>query len=368
MASASARCKRPSRSTLCSAGWAMRASAPRPSMPMPAATEEAVFAEKFWQMGAKSRIRTRVRTGRKGNYPSSRPQGGKVAFDRLKQWAANIKRDAHALYLAARDPRVSWYTKLLAIAVAAYALSPIDLIPDFIPVLGYLDDLVIVPLGILLVVSLIPKEIMAEHRQTATRRRVAPRKPRRRCWRSLLYGSPIDGRPPGAPTRGSVADPCGTRWPQSKANRIFDHGVQGCGPWRAGRGTALQGESEHLPCPSIGAEVDGPRAQTRRRRSTDAGGERSRISPQAPGIYIEGRRRLITERGAHPDGPPRSYPCAIRPTVGGRVPLLLATPIVATSTCSPLVHLAQLSAAALSPAAAALSYQLRAECTVLRPS
>ena len=91
-----------------------------------------------------------------------------MAFDRLKQWARNIKRDAHALYLAARDPRVPWYAKVLAIGVAAYALSPLDLIPDFIPVLGYLDDLVIVPLGILLVVSLIPKEIMAEHRQTAT--------------------------------------------------------------------------------------------------------------------------------------------------------------------------------------------------------
>ena len=87
-----------------------------------------------------------------------------MAFDRLKQWAANIKRDAHALYLAARDR----YAKLLAIAVAAYALSPIDLIPNFIPALGYLDDLVIVPLGILLVVSLIPKEIMVEHRQKAT--------------------------------------------------------------------------------------------------------------------------------------------------------------------------------------------------------
>jgi len=129
--------------------------------------EEAAFAEKFWGIASNSRIRSRVRWGRKGNYPSPRRRGGNVTFDQIKQWARTIRRDAHALYLAARDPRVPWYAKLLAIAVAAYALSPIDLIPDFIPVLGYLDDLVIVPLGILLVVSLIPKEIMAEHRQTA---------------------------------------------------------------------------------------------------------------------------------------------------------------------------------------------------------
>src|SRR5216684_2455756 len=62
-----------------------------------------------------------------------------------KQWARLLRRDAHALYLAARDPRVPWYAKAVALAVAAYALSPIDLIPDFVPVLGYLDDLVIVP-------------------------------------------------------------------------------------------------------------------------------------------------------------------------------------------------------------------------------
>lgn len=87
-------------------------------------------------------------------------------LDRWKQWARVIKRDAHALYLAARDPRVPWYAKALAIAVAAYALSPIDLIPDF-PVIGYLDDLIIVPAGIALVIRLIPPDIMAEHREMA---------------------------------------------------------------------------------------------------------------------------------------------------------------------------------------------------------
>src|SRR5258707_10018619 len=85
-------------------------------------------------------------------------------LSRIKSWASGLKRDAHAIYLASRDPRVPWYAKALAIAVAGYALSPIDLIPDFIPVIGYLDDLIIVPLGIWLVVSLVPAEVMAECR------------------------------------------------------------------------------------------------------------------------------------------------------------------------------------------------------------
>ena len=88
--------------------------------------------------------------------------------DRLKDWARVIKRDVHALYLASRDPRVPWYAKALAIVIAGYALSPIDLIPDFVPVLGYLDDVILLPLGIVLVIRLIPPEIMAEHRDLAT--------------------------------------------------------------------------------------------------------------------------------------------------------------------------------------------------------
>ena len=88
-------------------------------------------------------------------------------MNKWKQWAWTIRRDAHALYLAARDPRTPWYAKAVAIAVAAYALSPIDLIPDFIPLLGYLDDLIIVPLGIALVVRMIPPDLMAEHRSSA---------------------------------------------------------------------------------------------------------------------------------------------------------------------------------------------------------
>jgi uncharacterized membrane protein YkvA (DUF1232 family) len=88
--------------------------------------------------------------------------------DRLRQLARAVKRDVHALYLAAGDPRVPWYAKVAAVAVVAYALSPIDLIPDFIPVIGYLDDVVIVPAGILLAVKLVPAQLMREFRLRAS--------------------------------------------------------------------------------------------------------------------------------------------------------------------------------------------------------
>jgi uncharacterized membrane protein YkvA (DUF1232 family) len=90
-------------------------------------------------------------------------------MERLKAWARALKRDVVALWLAARDPRTPLAAKLLAGVVAAYALSPIDLIPDFIPVLGYLDDLLLVPAGIWLVVRLIPAELLAEFRAAAAR-------------------------------------------------------------------------------------------------------------------------------------------------------------------------------------------------------
>ena len=89
-------------------------------------------------------------------------------MSRAKTWAGALRRDAHAIYLASRDPRLPWTVKLLAIAVAGYALSPIDLIPDFIPVLGVLDDLIIVPLGIWLVIALIPEDLMREYRAMAS--------------------------------------------------------------------------------------------------------------------------------------------------------------------------------------------------------
>ncbi len=97
------------------------------------------------------------------------------ALDRLKHWARGLKRDIVALWIAARDPRVPWYAKMAAGAVAAYALSPIDIIPDFIPVFGYLDDLIIVPLGILMVVRLVPEDLMSEFREEAARREGKPK-------------------------------------------------------------------------------------------------------------------------------------------------------------------------------------------------
>lgn len=88
-------------------------------------------------------------------------------LERIKSWAESLKRDVVALWIAARSPRTPLAAKIVAGAVAAYALSPIDLIPDFIPILGYLDDIVIVPLGIALAVRLIPLALMAEFRAEA---------------------------------------------------------------------------------------------------------------------------------------------------------------------------------------------------------
>lgn len=87
---------------------------------------------------------------------------------RARAWAKRTRLDVVALWIAARDHRTPWQAKAISAAVAAYALSPIDLIPDFIPVLGYLDDLLIVPLGIILAVRLIPNDLMAEFRVRAT--------------------------------------------------------------------------------------------------------------------------------------------------------------------------------------------------------
>jgi uncharacterized membrane protein YkvA (DUF1232 family) len=89
------------------------------------------------------------------------------AVDRWKLRARSVKRETFALYLAARDARVPWYAKLLGICVVGYAFSPIDLIPDYIPILGYVDDLLLVPFGIALVVKMIPPEVMTECREKA---------------------------------------------------------------------------------------------------------------------------------------------------------------------------------------------------------
>lgn len=87
----------------------------------------------------------------------------------LRKRAKSLRQQALVVYHVARDPRTPWFTRVLALAVAAYALSPIDLIPDFIPILGYLDDLVIVPLGLMLVLRLTPGEALAAARIKAER-------------------------------------------------------------------------------------------------------------------------------------------------------------------------------------------------------
>lgn len=85
-------------------------------------------------------------------------------MDTWRRWAKRLGQETYALYLAYRDPRTPWYAKGVALLVVAYALSPMDLIPDFIPVLGYLDDLVIIPLGVAVAVRLVPTDVLAEAR------------------------------------------------------------------------------------------------------------------------------------------------------------------------------------------------------------
>ena len=117
---------------------------------------------------------------------------GKSLSERIGDLGHRLAVEAHAAWLAARDPRVPWFARILAVAVAAYALSPIDLIPDFIPVLGWLDDLVIVPLGLLAVRRLIPAPLWTELHAAAE---TASERPSSRAgmafilllWAGLLY-------------------------------------------------------------------------------------------------------------------------------------------------------------------------------------
>lgn len=97
-------------------------------------------------------------------------------MENWKRRVGQIKRETYALYLAYRDPRTPWYARLFAAGVVGYAFSPIDLVPDFIPVLGYLDDLILVPLGIFLALKMIPPQVMAECRER-TREVMAHGKP-----------------------------------------------------------------------------------------------------------------------------------------------------------------------------------------------
>ena len=94
---------------------------------------------------------------------------------KLKRWASALKRDVLALYIAARDPRTPWMARTIALVVTAYALSPIDLIPDFIPIIGLLDDLLIVPAGIWLVLRLLPDGLVDSYRKQALEMTSKPR-------------------------------------------------------------------------------------------------------------------------------------------------------------------------------------------------
>jgi uncharacterized membrane protein YkvA (DUF1232 family) len=110
--------------------------------------------------------------------------GRVVTMNVMKEWklkVQQIKVETYALYLAYRDPRTPWYAKLLAAGVVAYAVSPVDLIPDFIPVLGILDDLVIVSLGAALAIKMVPKEVMTECREKARNAMEPSASKRTRC-------------------------------------------------------------------------------------------------------------------------------------------------------------------------------------------
>lgn len=88
-------------------------------------------------------------------------------WQKLKNWAKKLKEDIYTLYLASRDPRIPFTARVVVVVTVAYAFSPIDLIPDFIPVLGYLDDLLLLPIGIWLSIKLIPEEVLRKYRQMA---------------------------------------------------------------------------------------------------------------------------------------------------------------------------------------------------------
>jgi uncharacterized membrane protein YkvA (DUF1232 family) len=104
----------------------------------------------------------------------------------LRGWARALKTETLALYLVARDPRVPWYARLFIAGVVAYALSPIDLIPDFIPVLGYLDDLILVPLGLMLAVRMVPPEVLEECRARAHEELAGKRPPSRGAMLAIV--------------------------------------------------------------------------------------------------------------------------------------------------------------------------------------
>src|SRR3546814_20198607 len=115
-----------------------------------------------------------------------------MAYQRLKSWASALKLDIMALWIAARDSRTPLLAKLVAAGVAGFALSPVDLIPDFIPILGYLDDLIILPLGIALAIRLLPPPLMTQFRAEAPRLADRPQP------RPAMSGIPLLGPGSGA--------------------------------------------------------------------------------------------------------------------------------------------------------------------------
>jgi uncharacterized membrane protein YkvA (DUF1232 family) len=148
-------------------------------------------------------------------------------LNRARQWAKAIKRDVVALWIAARDPRTPVMAKVVAGAIAAYALSPIDLIPDFIPVLGYLDDLVIVPLGIMLAVSLVPEGLNAR----------VPRASQRALGAADQQGWPLGGhRPLDCRSAGACLAGLAAVKPEITAEKPCPCGRQGL--WTIGLATA----------------------------------------------------------------------------------------------------------------------------------
>jgi membrane protein DedA with SNARE-associated domain/uncharacterized membrane protein YkvA (DUF1232 family) len=108
--------------------------------------------------------------------------GGRLG-DKVRQWAQRMYRDVHTIYLAARDSRMPWYARLLALLIAAYVVSPVDLIPDFIPILGHLDDALLVPLGIWVTMRLTPGTLLQEHRQHAATFAEQPRQ----WWVGMVF-------------------------------------------------------------------------------------------------------------------------------------------------------------------------------------
>ncbi len=98
-------------------------------------------------------------------------------WEQLKRWATELENEGMTLWFCCRHPGMPWLPKILALVVVGYFLSPIDLIPDFIPVLGYLDDLILVPIGIYLTLKLVPQHVIEESRARA-RDRIAAQRPK----------------------------------------------------------------------------------------------------------------------------------------------------------------------------------------------